>query len=867
MSAKDVTETEDTEETDEIEDTVDDDDADDFEEEDEEEFEDEDEDEDEAAEPVADDDDEPVAEDAEPAAQATGQPEGQRTFSREIEGIPFEIGTGLFAQNAAASCTIRYGDTMVLVTVCDDAGRPGLDFLPLTVDFEERMYAIGKIPGSFFRREGRPGNDATLAARMTDRPIRPLFPKGYRREVHVVLTLLSSDRDMPADVFGATGASIVLGMSLIPFQGPVSSVRVGRVDGEFKAFPTYTELEESDLDLIVAGTEESVVMIEAGAKEVPEADIADAIDYAREVIEVLNDLQKEVVEALGVDKLEFEPSTADEELLAKVSAVLDGEGERMLNAVKDEGFRGVDALGRWVTEEIDDEEIEYAAVRRVIEDVVKAFVRARVLSENKRVDGRAADELRELSSQVGLIPRGHGSGLFQRGGTQVLSVATLGAIGDRQRLDNIHPAQFKTYMHHYNFPPYSVGEARFLRGPGRREIGHGLLAERALEPVLPGFEQFPYTMRVVSDTLMSNGSSSMASVCGSTLALMDAGVPISAPVAGVAMGLITDEESDDYRILTDIAGIEDAFGDMDFKVAGTEAGVTAVQLDTKLKSLPADVVDAVFAQAREARLQILDSMASAIDAPRESVGKYTPKIVILKINPEKIGSVIGPGGKVINRIQSETGASIDIEDDGSVFIGGADSDSVDQAVDWVNGLTKEVEVGEVYEGPVTRILNFGAFVEILPGKDGLVHISELEHGRTETVEDVLDVGDMVKVKVIEIDNLGRVNLSRAALLEGGGDGRMDGPDDGPDDSLDDDDDGYEPEDEDELDEEEIPRRGTVSVTRSGEGRGGIRTGAAAGGRSGGSGGSDGGGGRGGRGGGGGGRGGRGGGGGGRGGRG
>jgi len=591
----------------------------------------------------------------------TDAPE-QRTFSREIEGIEFEIGTGLLAQNAAAACTIRYGDTMVLVTVCEDEARAGIDFFPLTIDFEERMYAIGKIPGSFFRREGRPGNEATLAARMTDRPIRPLFPKGFRREIHVVLTLLSSDRETPADVFGPTGASTVLGMSSVPFEGPVSSVRIGRVGGTLKAFPTYEELEQSDLDLIVAGTEQSVVMLEAGASEVPEADIIEAIEYARGVIAVLNELQVEIHAALGQPKMEFEAPTPDEALLARVRDVLAGDEQRVLDAVRNEGFRGINELSTYVKEQLeaesagDSEELDGGALRAMVDDVVKAFVRQRMLEQNLRVDGRPDDQLRDISSTVGLIPRGHGSGLFQRGGTQVLSVATLGSIGDRQRLDSIAPAEFKRYLHHYNFPPYSVGEARFLRGPGRREIGHGLLAERALEPVLPSFEEFPYTLRVVSDALMSNGSTSMASVCGSTLSLMDAGVPISAPVAGIAMGLVSDEEGDDYRVLTDIAGIEDAFGDMDFKVAGTERGVTAIQLDTKLKRLPADLLDTVFERAREARLQILGVMAEAIGEPREEVSEHAPKITIIHINPEKIGSVIGPGGKVINRIAAETGA-------------------------------------------------------------------------------------------------------------------------------------------------------------------------------------------------------------------
>ena len=697
----------------------------------------------------------------------------QRTFSREIEGTAFEITTGLMAQNAAASCTIRYGDTMLLATVCDGDAREGIDFFPLTVDFEERMYAIGKIPGSFFRREGRPGEGATLAARMTDRPIRPLFPKGFRREVQVVLTLLSSDRETPADVFGTTGASIVLGMSHIPFVGPVSSVRVSRVDGELKAFPTYAEIEESDLDLIVAGTAESVVMIEAGANQLPEADVIAAIGYAQGIITQLNELQQEIVEALGVEKTPFELPQSNDALIARVRGALEGHEERMLTAVSEEGFRGMDELAGFVAEQLDDDDVSKRDVRGVIEDVLKPFVRKRVMEEGLRVDGRPDDEVRELEVYVGLLPRAHGSGLFRRGQTQVLSVATLGPIGDRQRLDNISPGQYKRFMHHYNFPPFSVGEARFLRGPGRREIGHGLLAERALAPLVPSFDDFPYTIRIVSDTLMSNGSSSMASVCGSTLALMDAGVPLIAPVAGIAMGLVTDEDSGEYRVLTDIAGIEDAFGDMDFKVAGTAKGVTAVQLDTKLKSLPSDLLDTVFDRARKARLHILTKMSEVIETPREELSEFAPMITTIKIDPEKIGTVIGPGGRVIKRMVEETGAQIDVEDDGSIFVSGADAEGVRKAIEMINGLTKEIEVGEVYEGPVTRIMTFGAFVEILPGKDGLVHISDLANERVDRVEDVVNVGDTVKVRVVEIDNLGRVNLSRKALLDGG-DGGEDG---------------------------------------------------------------------------------------------
>ena len=695
----------------------------------------------------------------------------ERTFSREIGGHTFEVGVGLFAQNAAASCTIRYGDTMVLVTVCDGDAREGIDFFPLTVDFEERMYAIGKIPGSFFRREGRPSTEATLAARMTDRPIRPLFPKGFKREVQVVITLLSSDRDIPADVLGTTGASIVLGMSHLPFQGPVSALRVGRIDGQFKAFPTYTDLETSDLDLIVAGTAQSVVMIEAGAIEVSEADVLAAIEFARGVIAQLNEFQQEIVNAVGLPKMAFAPPVDTGELKGRIAAALDGEISRVLASVMDEGFTGIDNLATFAHEKIADPALTKAEVRRSIEDVIKPMVRQRILRENKRADDRPDDKIRELKVRVGVIPRAHGTGLFQRGQTQVLSVATLGPIGDRQRMDSIAPTQFKRYLHHYNFPPYSVGEARFMRGPGRREIGHGMLAERSLEPMLPSFDDFPYTIRVVSDTLMSNGSSSMASVCGSTLALMDAGVPIKAPVAGVAMGLITEEGSSEYRVLTDIAGIEDAFGDMDFKVAGTRNGITGVQLDIKLKSLPAGLFETVFERARVARMTLLDAMNEAISAPREEVSRYAPMITTIMIPTEKIGMVIGPRGATIQKMTAETGCTIDVQDDGSIFVGGPDGDSVRRAVAMIEGLTKEVKVGEVYEGRVTRIMNFGAFVEILPGKDGLVHISDLANERVERVEDVLNVGDTVQVKVMEIDNLNRINLSRRVLLQGGdGDG-------------------------------------------------------------------------------------------------
>ncbi|RLT27385.1 MAG: polyribonucleotide nucleotidyltransferase, partial [Chloroflexi bacterium] len=716
-----------------------------------------------------------------------------------MDGREFEVGTGLLAQLADGSCTIRFGDMMLLATVCDGEPRAGIDFFPLTVDYEERMYAIGKIPGSFFRREGRPGGEATLAARMTDRPIRPLFPKGYRREVQVVLTLLSSDRENAGDVWGTTAASIVLGMSKIPFAGPVSSVRIARIDGQFRAFPTYEEVEQADLDITVAGTDASVVMIEAGASGVPESVILEAIAYAQAIIAQLNTLQKEIVAALGEEKIHFEyPKGVDADLQAKVSGLLASRETQMLDAVKSEGSRGIDTLTRELVAEIgndaDGNPANSREVQAAIDAHIKPFVRNRVITKNLRPDDRANDEIRPLSAAVGLLPRAHGSGLFQRGQTQVLSVVTLGPLADRQRLDNISPTAFKRWMHHYNFPPFSVGEARPLRGAGRREIGHGMLGERAIEPVLPSAEDFPYALRSVSDVMSSNGSTSMASVCGSILALMDAGVPISAPVAGVAMGLMSDDAVENYRVLTDIAGIEDAFGDMDFKVAGTAEGITALQMDIKLQRLPDGLLAAALEQARVARLKILDVMLATLAEPREELSQYAPRTEVIKIDREKIGAVIGPGGRVIRGMVEETGATIDVEDDGTVRVGGSDPEGVRRAIDMIRGLTKEVQIGEVYDGRVTRIMTFGAFVEILPGKEGLVHISELSEERVNRVEDVVNLGDELKVVVVEIDNLGRINLSRRALLDGseGADGRVGMAE--------------RDEDEEEFNEDEIPRR-------------------------------------------------------------
>ncbi len=701
-----------------------------------------------------------------------------KVFTREIEGQTFEIGAGRLAQNAAGSVTIRYGDTVLLVTVCEGDPRPGIDFFPLTVDFEERMYAIGKVPGSFFRREGRPGTDATLAARMTDRPIRPLFPKGFKREVQISCLLIASDRQNPAEPLATVGASAAISMSSLPFEQPVSSVAVGRVNGKLKAFPTYEEQEQSDLELTVAATDDSIVMLEVGAKEVSEADLISAIEYGEKVCRELNALQREVVAALGKPKIEWVAPNADAELALRerVKKILAGREEELMGALKGEGFRGIDEIGKQVTEQISKEDGAPAnggQVRAAAEYVLKQTLRKRILEQGLRADNRKSDEIRKLTAEVGVLPRVHGSGLFQRGETQVLTVATLGALRDRAKLDNIAPTEWKMFMHHYNFPSFSVGEARPLRGPGRREIGHGMLAEKAIEPVLPPFHEFPYTIRLVSDVLSSNGSTSQASVCGSTLALMDAGVPIAAPVAGIAMGLITSDDESKYVLLTDIAGVEDALGDMDFKVAGTHEGVTAVQLDIKLGHLPPNFLQEVFEAARVARMKILEVMLAAIPEPRKEVGEFAPKITIVKIDPSKIGAVIGPGGRVINGIIAATGASIDIEEDGSVFVGGSDINGVRAAIRQIEGLTRELQIGDVFEGPVSRIMSFGAFVEILPGKDGMVHISELSDERVDRVEDVVQVGDHVKVKVMEIDNLGRINLTMRGVDDEGSVGLSD----------------------------------------------------------------------------------------------
>ncbi|MCC6380904.1 MAG: polyribonucleotide nucleotidyltransferase, partial [Dehalococcoidia bacterium] len=643
--------------------------------------------------------------------------------------------------------------------------REGIDFFPLTIDYEERLYAIGKIPGSFPRREGRASTEGILAMRLTDRPLRPLFPKGFRNEVQVVAMTLSADGEHQPDTLITIGASAALMISDIPFNGPVSSVRVARVDGEFVVNPTFDQSEAGDLDIIVAGTRDAVVMVEAGAREAPEEAVLEAIEVAMEANRAIIALQDQIAaEAAPVKK----PFTPHEENQSAFDAVQEYLRDRIDEVVGTAASERSDANKALRTELVGHfgERFTAAEIGDALYSVIKKAMRKRILDEGVRADGRQVDQIRNLDVHVGVLPRTHGSGLFQRGETQVLTIATLGGLSMVQKLDTLSPDETKRYMHHYNFPPFSVGEVRPMRGPGRREIGHGALAERALEPVIPGPDDFPYAIRVVSEVMSSNGSTSMASVCGSTLALMDAGVPIAAPVAGIAMGLIMGDDGR-YRVLTDIAGQEDFMGDMDFKVAGTGKGITALQMDIKIGGVSRELLQQALEDARRARETILERMLDVIPEPREEVSDYAPKMYRIQINPELIGTVIGPGGKMVRKIQDESGgATVDIQEDGTVFVGGINEVVARKAIAMIEGLTKEVKIGEVYTGKVTRLLNFGAFVEILPGKEGLVHISQLGEDHVERVEDEVDVGDEVTVMVTEIDNLGRINLSRRAVLLG-----------------------------------------------------------------------------------------------------
>jgi polyribonucleotide nucleotidyltransferase len=684
----------------------------------------------------------------------------------EIAGRPVTISTGTVAEQASGAALIRTGDTVVLCTaIMSREPREGIDFFPLTVDYEEKLYAAGKIPGAFLRREGRPSEQAILTSRLTDRPIRPLFPEGFRNDVQVVSTVLSVDQEADPAILSMNGASAALTISDIPFQGPIGAVRVGYVDGQLVVNPPMADMDRSELDLVVAGTRDAILMVEAGARGVTEQVIVEALEKAHEEIgricQALDALRAEV----GKPKYEFTPPHYDPEIVEAVREYLAPRlDEVAFNPDKMERENRLSALKGELKAALAERWPESAdVVGTLFEKAVKDRVRQRVIEDGIRVDGRGTRDIRSITVQVGVLPRTHGSGMFKRGQTQALTVLTLGTMGDAQKLDGLGLEESKRYMHHYNMPPFSTGEAKPLRSPGRREIGHGALAERALVPVVPEIEQWPYTMRLVSEILSSNGSTSMASVCGSTLALMDAGVPIKAPVAGIAMGLVTREGR--YAILTDIQGVEDALGDMDFKVAGTADGITALQMDIKIKGLSRQMMGEALEQAREARLIVLDKMLEVIPEPRREMSPFSPRITTLQINPDKIRDVIGPGGKVIRKIVEETGAQIDVEDDGTVFVASSDQDGARRAIDWIKGLTDEVEVGRIYRGKVVRIMPFGAFVEVLPNQDGLVHISKLTDHRVERVEEVVNVGDEIQVKATEIDSQGRLNLSRQEALE------------------------------------------------------------------------------------------------------
>lgn len=695
----------------------------------------------------------------------------RKTYTIDLEGKSLTAEFGNYAAQANGSVMVYFGDTVVLVTACmSKEPREGIDFFPLLVDYEEKLYAVGKIPGSWGRREGKPTETAVLNARLIDRPIRPLFPDGFRNDVQIVATVLSVDNDYAPEVAATIGASLALLVSDIPFDLPMAGVRVGLADGKFLLNPTIKEQENCDMYIMVSGTSEAITMVEAGASEISEEEALESIFFAHEYIKKICAWQETIRQEIGKPKLEVPLATPDVQLQERIKELGLSKMSTALRVFdKQERAAAVDAVRAEILEDLLKEMGEEAfaekekEINSLIDELEANEVRRMITEEKIRPDGRALTEIRPIRCDVGILPRAHGTGMFHRGQTQVLSVCTLGALHDVQLLDGLTEEESKRYIHHYNFPGFSVGEVRPMRTPGRREIGHGALAERALLPVIPAEEEFPYTIRVVSEVLESNGSSSMASVCGSSLALMDAGVPIKKPVAGIAMGLIKGQN--DFTILTDIQGLEDHFGDMDFKVAGTRDGITALQMDIKVTGVSREILKAALAQAKEARLFILDKMAEVIAEPRPELSPYAPRMVTMQIDPDKIRDVIGTGGKTIRSIIAETGVEIDIKDDGTVYIASVDLEAANKAVKRITELIKEVEVGEVYEGTVTRIAKFGAFVEILPGKEGLIHISKLAKERVANVEDVVKVGDVVQVKVIEIDQQGRINLSRRALLE------------------------------------------------------------------------------------------------------
>lgn len=689
-------------------------------------------------------------------------------MEHEIAGRKLKAEYGKIGRLSNCAMLVSYGDTVILVNVnASEKPREGIDFFPLSVEYEERLYAVGKIPGGFIKREGKPSENAILSGRAIDRPLRPLFPKGYRNDVQVVCTVLSVEPDNIPEILAINAASLALSLSSIPFSDPVAAVSVGLIDGNFVINPVSKERERSTMDLTVCATEERVMMIEAGGQEIPEDVMYNAIMFGFEECKKIAAFQKECMQKYGKEKAAFEVYKVDEEIEKEVTDFAFGMiKEAMYISDKDKRNEAMDAaktkIGEMFNEKYPD---NLADIADVVYKLQKKIVRNMVLSEKRRPDERKFDQIRPISCEVGILPRTHGTGLFTRGLTQVLTVATLGALGDVQILDGLGEEEFKRYMHHYNFPSYSVGEVRPMRGPGRREIGHGALAERALQPLIPSEEEFPYTIRLVSEVLSSNGSTSQASVCGSTLALLDAGVPIKRPAAGIAMGLVTSEDLTQEEILTDIQGIEDFFGDMDFKVAGTTEGITSIQVDTKIKGLSNECIRKTIDLARTARLHIIEKINACISAPKPDLSVYAPRAYTMSIDPEKIRDVIGTGGKVINKIIAETGVKIDIKDDGKIFVMSSDSIGAKRAIKIIEDLTKEVQVGEVYLGKVTKITTFGAFVEILPNKEGLVHISKLDVNRVNKVEDIVSVGDEILVKVTEIDNQGRINLSRKDAIK------------------------------------------------------------------------------------------------------
>ncbi|MBN1367804.1 MAG: polyribonucleotide nucleotidyltransferase [Dehalococcoidales bacterium] len=687
------------------------------------------------------------------------------SFQREIGGRKLVIETGKLAGLAHSAVTVRYGDTVILVTANIAAEpRPGVDFLPLTIDYEERLYAAGKIPGGFIRREGRPSQEATLASRMTDRPLRPLLPKSWRRDIQIVNTVLSADQENDPDLLAVIGGSTVLTLSEIPFYGPVGAVRIGYIESRLMINPTLNQMADSLLDLVVVSTKDAVVMLETGAKEVPEELVLQAIEFGHQINQEIISLQEEMQKACGKPKVEAPPALAAKPEVLEAMMPIMGDRLNPILMEPDKTTREA-AMGRLQKELLDglSETIAKEDILTALDLQIKKELRTSILDKQQRPGGRGLNQIRPITCDVGLLPRTHGSALFTRGLTQVLSITTLGSKREEQQLDGLGIEETKRFIHHYNFPPFSTGEVGRVGSPGRREIGHGALAERALVPIIPGEEEFPYTIRLVSEVMSSNGSTSQASICASSMSLMDAGVPIKNLVAGVAMGLITDEAGR-FKILTDIEGVEDNYGDMDCKVAGTVNGITAMQMDIKIKGVTMEMLKEAITLAKDARLSIMGLMGQAISAPRTEISPYAPRMYKIKINAEKIGAVIGTGGKTIRAIASDTDSTIDIEDDGTVIIGSPNEENAQKAIRIIEGLTKEAEVGQLYTGKVSRILNFGAMVEILPGKEGLVHISELADFRVAKVEDVVKIGDEVTVKVIGIDNMGRVNLSRRAVF-------------------------------------------------------------------------------------------------------